>query len=26
VVFTQAAFESFVAGPNKANDTEGSEV
>lgn len=25
VVFTQAAFESFVAGP-KANDTEGSEV
>ncbi|MFI2643213.1 50S ribosomal protein L4 [Streptomyces sp. NPDC018610] len=26
VVFTKAAFESFVAGPNKANDTEGSEA
>ena len=26
VVFTKAAFESFVAGPNKANDNEGSEV
>jgi len=26
VVFTQAALESFVAGPKKANDTEGSEA
>ncbi|MFF7332777.1 50S ribosomal protein L4 [Streptomyces sp. NPDC090306] len=26
VVFTQAALESFVAGPQKANDTEGSEA
>ncbi|MEU6811923.1 50S ribosomal protein L4 [Streptomyces sp. NPDC046831] len=26
VVFTKAAFESFVAGPNTANDTEGSEA
>ncbi|WP_329456193.1 50S ribosomal protein L4 [Streptomyces sp. NBC_01497] len=26
VVFTKAAFESFVAGPNKANETEGSEA
>ena len=26
VVFTKAAFESFVAGPNKANDNEGSEA
>ncbi|MEU6403581.1 50S ribosomal protein L4 [Streptomyces sp. NPDC046985] len=26
VVFTQAAFESFVAGPKTANDTEGSEA
>ncbi|MCA1218436.1 50S ribosomal protein L4 [Streptomyces sp. 8L] len=26
VVFTKGAFESFVAGPNKANETEGSEA
>jgi len=26
VVFTQAALESFVSGPNKANDTEGSDA
>ena len=26
VVFTQAALESFVSGPNKADDTEGSDA